>query len=146
MPKCSIELIEAEWRMYIYIYICVVNLTIIVSDNGLSPGRHQAIIWTIAGILLIEYLGTKFSDILIEIHTFSLRKMQFVKRWPFCLGISMLSGICVLVLPIILMYWVIPLLYNSTTQALLFIQNQVYCRTLSEPQNSFEYLDEIWPN
>ena len=29
------------------------NLNIIVSDNGLSPGRRQAIIWTHAGILLI---------------------------------------------------------------------------------------------
>ena len=30
--------------------ICVSNRTIIVSDNGLSPGRRQAIIWTNAGI------------------------------------------------------------------------------------------------
>ena len=29
------------------------NLTIIVADNGLSPDRRQAIIWTNAGILLI---------------------------------------------------------------------------------------------
>ena len=29
------------------------KLTIIGSDNGLSPGRRQAIIWTNAGILLI---------------------------------------------------------------------------------------------
>ena len=27
-------------------HICVDNQTIIVSDNGLSPGRRQAIIWT----------------------------------------------------------------------------------------------------
>ena len=26
-------------------------LTIIGSDNGLTPGQHQAIIWTSAGIL-----------------------------------------------------------------------------------------------
>ena len=50
--------------------IFVGNLTIIVSDNGLSPGRHQAIIWTNAGILLIRPLGTNFSEISIEIHTF----------------------------------------------------------------------------
>ena len=54
--------------------ICVSNLTIIDSDNGLSPGRRQAIIWTNAGILLIGPLGTNFSEILIEIQTFSLRK------------------------------------------------------------------------
>ena len=35
-------------------HICVSKLTIIGSDNGLSPGRHQAIIWTNAGILLIS--------------------------------------------------------------------------------------------
>ena len=34
-------------------HICVSKLTIIGSDNGLSPGRRQAIIWTNAGILLI---------------------------------------------------------------------------------------------
>ena len=34
-------------------HICVSNLAIIGSDNGLSPGRRQAIIWTNAGILLI---------------------------------------------------------------------------------------------
>ena len=27
-------------------HICVNKLTIIDSDNGLPPGRHQAIIWT----------------------------------------------------------------------------------------------------
>ena len=48
-------------------HICVGNLTIIVSDNGLSPDRRQAIIWTNAGILLIRTLGTNFSEILIRI-------------------------------------------------------------------------------
>ena len=56
--------------------ICVSKLTIIASDNGLSPGRRQAIIWTIAGILLIGPLGTNFNEILIEIHTFSFKKMH----------------------------------------------------------------------
>ena len=44
------------------------RLTIIGSDNGLSPGRHQATIWTNAGILLIEPLRLTFGEILIEIH------------------------------------------------------------------------------
>ena len=39
-------------------HISVCNQTIIGSDNGLLPGRHQAIIWTSAGILLIGPLGT----------------------------------------------------------------------------------------
>ena len=35
-------------------HICVSNLTIIGSDNGLSPGRRQAIIWNYAEMFLIE--------------------------------------------------------------------------------------------
>ena len=57
-------------------HICVSKLTIIGSDNGLSPGRRQAIIWTNAGILLIVPLGTNFSEILINILTFSFAKMH----------------------------------------------------------------------
>ena len=52
-------------------HICVSKLTIIGSDNGLSPGRRQAIICTNAGILLIGPLGTNPSEILIGIQTFS---------------------------------------------------------------------------
>ena len=55
-------------------HMCVRNLTIIGSDNGLSPGRRQAIILTNAGILLIVPLGTNFSEIFNNIHTFSSRK------------------------------------------------------------------------
>ena len=69
-------------------HICVGNLTVIGSDNGLSPDRRQAIIWTNAGISLIEPLRTNFSEISIEIHTFSFKKMYFkmssVKWRPFC--------------------------------------------------------------
>ena len=42
-------------------HICVAYLTTIASDNGLSPSRHQAIIWTNAGILLIRPIGTNFN-------------------------------------------------------------------------------------
>ena len=58
-------------------HICVGTNTNIGSDNGLSPGRRKAIIWTKAGILLIGPLGTNFSEILSEIHTFSFKKMHF---------------------------------------------------------------------
>ena len=51
-------------------YICVSNLTIIGSDNGLSLGQRRAIIWTNAGKSLIEPLGTNSSEIVIEIHIF----------------------------------------------------------------------------
>ena len=76
-------------------HICVGRLTIIGSDNGLSPGRRQAIIWTNAGVLLIGPLGTNFCEILIEILIFSLKKMSLkvssAKRQPFCLGLNVLS-------------------------------------------------------
>ena len=75
-------------------HICVSKLTIIGSDNGLSPGRRQAIIWTNAGILLIRPLGTNFNEMLIEILTFSFTKMRLKvssAKWrPFCLGLNVL--------------------------------------------------------
>ena len=68
-------------------HICVGKLT--GSDNGLLPGRRQAIIWTNAGILLIGPLGTNFSEILIAIETFSFKafenviwKMSAILSWP----------------------------------------------------------------
>ena len=68
-------------------HICVGKLTIIGSDNGLSPERRQTIIWTNDGILLIGPLGTNVSEIEIEIQTFSLKKillkMSSAKWRPF---------------------------------------------------------------
>ena len=76
-------------------HICVGKLTTIVSDNGLSPGRCQAITWTNDGILLIGPLGTNFSEILIEIYTFSFKKihlkMSSGKCWSSYLGLSVLN-------------------------------------------------------
>ena len=75
-------------------HICVSKLTIIASDNGLSPSQRQAIIRTSAGILLIGPLGTNFSEIWIEILTFSFKKMRLKvssAKWrPFCLGFNVL--------------------------------------------------------
>ena len=77
-------------------HICVSKLTIIDSDNGLSPGRRQAIIWTNVGILLIGPLGTNFSEMLIEIHTFSFKKIHLKMssgKWrPFWLALNVLTG------------------------------------------------------
>ena len=76
-------------------HICVSKLTSIGSDNGLSPGWHQAIIWTYAGILLIGPLGTDLSEILIEIYTFPFKKMHLNvssgKSRPFRLGLNVLT-------------------------------------------------------
>ena len=75
---------------------CVSKLTIIGPDNGLSSGRRQANIWTNAGILLIRTLGTNFSEILSETHSFSFKKillkMSSGKWRPFCLGLNVLSA------------------------------------------------------
>ena len=57
-------------------HICVSKLTTIGLDNGLSPGWRQAIICTNAGIMLIRTLGTNFSEILCEIHSFPFSKMH----------------------------------------------------------------------
>ena len=76
-------------------HICDSKLTIIGSDNGLSPSRHQAIIWTNAWILLIRPSGTNFSEILIEIDAFSFGKthlkMSSAKCRPFCLSLNVLN-------------------------------------------------------
>ena len=73
---------------------CVSKLTIIGSDNGLSPSRHQAIISTNAR-LLIRTSGTNFSEILGKFHTFSFNekhlKMLCGKWWRFCLGLIELT-------------------------------------------------------
>ena len=75
-------------------HICVSKLTIIGSDNGLSPERRQAIIWNNAGILLIGLLGTNPSQIGIWIQTFSFKNMHLKvssAKWrPFCLGLNVL--------------------------------------------------------
>ena len=75
-------------------HICVIKLTIIGSENGLSPGRRQAILWTNAGISLIRPLGTNFNEILIEILIFLFKEMRLKvssAKWrPFCLGLNVL--------------------------------------------------------
>ena len=76
-------------------HICVSKLTIIGSDNGLLPGRRQAIIWTNAGILFIRTLGTNFSEIWSEIRAFSFKKMDLKMssaKWRrFSLGLNVLN-------------------------------------------------------
>ena len=94
--------------MLYLIYIITVHLThwgrvthkstVIGSDNGLSSGWRQAIIWRNAGILLIEPLWTNFSEIFseIKINPFSFKKMHLKmssgKWWPFCVGLNVLKS------------------------------------------------------
>ena len=77
------------------VHICISKLTTIGIDKGLSPGHYQAIIWSNARILLTGYLGTNFGETLVDIHSFSLKKMHFkilsAKWWPFCLCLNVLT-------------------------------------------------------
>ena len=97
----SWRLVLTHWSRVTHTYIS--KVAIIGSDNGLSPGQRQAIIWTNAGILLIGALETNFSEILIEIFTFSFRKMHLKMssgKWrPFCLSLNVLNDSIDLSLP-----------------------------------------------
>ena len=79
---------EAEWRIY-----ASVNSTIIGSDNGLSPGRRQAIIWTNTGLLSIGTLWNKLywnlnQDTKVFIHENEFQcvvcEMAAILSWPQC--------------------------------------------------------------
>ena len=100
-----LKMLSANWRPFCpevdelthwgrVTHLCVGKLTNIDSDNGLSPERRQAIIWTNAGILLIRTSGTNFTEIFSEIRAFSFKKMHLkmasVKWRPFCLGLNVL--------------------------------------------------------
>ena len=74
-------------------HISISKLTSTGSDNGLSPGRRQAINSANAGILLIGPLRTNLSEILITIYLFSFKKMSSEKWWPSCLGLNVLMGV-----------------------------------------------------
>ena len=80
LPRASLAL--THWGRLTH--ICVNKLTIIGSDNGLSPG-----------LLLIGPLGTNVSDILIGIQAFLLKKMHLKvssAKWrPFCRGPNVLT-------------------------------------------------------
>ena len=64
-------------------HICVGKLTIIGSDNGLSPERRKAIIWTNAGILL-HWNSNRNSSIFIEENAFEnvVCEMLFISSRP----------------------------------------------------------------
>ena len=64
-----------QWGRVTHIFVS--KLTIIGSDNGLSSGWHQAIIWINDGIMSIGPLGTNLSEIFIKIDAFSFKKILF---------------------------------------------------------------------
>ena len=88
----AIYLTHWGWVMH----ICVSKLTIIGSDNGLSPGWLQAIIWTNTAILLIGPLVNKLQwNLKAKLMHFHWRKMHFKKssaKWrAFCFNPNVLK-------------------------------------------------------
>ena len=59
--RSLVWLIEVDWRIY-----ASVQQAILGSDNGFSPIRRQAIIWTHADLLPIGPRWIIFSEMLIE--------------------------------------------------------------------------------
>ena len=88
VPVCTLT----HWGRVTYIYVG--KLIIIGSDNGLSPDRSLAIIWTNAWLLSIGHLRTYFTENLINVQQFSLKKMHVkmssAKWCPSCLGLNLL--------------------------------------------------------
>ena len=104
VPRCAWECLwtdatrQCTWYTLTHwgrvTHICVGQLITIVSYNGLSPHRRQAIIWNNDQILLVGPVGRNFSEILIEIYTFSFKKMHLKMssgKWrPSCLDLNVL--------------------------------------------------------
>ena len=77
----------SEWHMFFG------KIIFIGLDNGLSPGRRQAFVWTNAGKLLIGPFGNKLQWYYNRNHYISLKmclKMSSGKYRPFCLGLNTL--------------------------------------------------------
>ena len=75
-------------------HLCDSKLTIIGSNNDLSPDRRQAIISTNVGVLLTGPLEINFHQFIFEIHTFPFKKIHFTMssgKWrSFCFRLNML--------------------------------------------------------
>ena len=87
---------ELNWGRVMH--ICVNELTIIGSDNGLLPGCVKPLSDT-DGLLLIGNLGTNFSEILNEIYIFVqdngfenvVCKMLAILSQPLCVNIKQIT-------------------------------------------------------
>ena len=95
VPVCNVPISHNQrWTsLMMHIHVCATHygrvthisvgkLTIIGSDNGLALDRRQSIIWTNVEKVLIGPLGTNFSEILIEIHTFSFANCAGILSGP----------------------------------------------------------------
>ena len=89
-PIFNRDALIVHWCRVMHIYVNI--FTIIVSDYGLSPGRHQVIVWTNAGTLLIWPCGKNFSETLIKINISPFKKIHLklspAKCLLFCVGLN----------------------------------------------------------
>ena len=71
-------------------HICVIKLTIIASNNGLSPGRRQVIIWLSARTLLIRTFSEILSKIVIQEDAFEnvVCEMVVILSVPQCVKLA----------------------------------------------------------
>ena len=86
---CHVEHTDLEvvvswthWLIWVISPKCCIYVSVnqdrIGSDNGLSPIRHQAIMYTNAGLLLSGPFGTNFSEIFIKIWLFLSWKQNWI--------------------------------------------------------------------
>ena len=119
-------------------HICVGKLTIVGSDDGLSPGRRQAIIWTNAGIWT---LGNKFqwnfnrnSNIFIEENTFEnvVCETLFISSRPQCDNLTWLcSTFCLFKVVTDIGSWMAT--YNFPHITSLSIHQWLFCGNIRLP-------------
>ena len=89
-PRAHRGITEAEWRIYVSVIEPLLVQIMACHLVGTKP-----IIWPNDGILLIGLQGTNFSEIFIEIHAFSFKKMHLKRssaKWqPCCLSLNVLT-------------------------------------------------------
>ena len=86
---CKIPHHIIHWGRVAHIFVS--KLTIIHSDNGLSPDWHQAIIRTNAEKSLIRTFSETQAEF-VHFHSKMHFKMSSAKCLQFCLGINVLRG------------------------------------------------------
>ena len=86
------------WHLFVYVptelthcglvTLHVIKLTIVGSENGLSPIRRHAITWSSTDLLSIRPFRTNFNEIWIETYNFPIKEMHLkcrLQNWrPIC--------------------------------------------------------------
>ena len=102
--------------------LCARKLTIVGADNGLSPGRHQTIIWTNGGILLICTLGNlkRNSYTYIQENEFDnvVSEMVAILSRPQYVKVNMTQEFCICVLPRVMLSGLIYPRFNEVEKGL----------------------------